>query len=234
MIDMPIERLPWLAIHAELSKLASEEARRWRVHRQEVEDAVQDTLRKILEIGAANLPVCLVGNVRGVWLRLVVRNAILRIRDSEVRWRRLQAPMAAAGRAAALQWTRHPQPGLTSVELSLLWPEEVEVVVLVHLGLSVKQIAEIDGLPPRDVMRRALWGGLRGQESPARVPAMLGRQAGSLAGLRGTERRDWIALMDRHQWPEAFIAEELGITLNALRLARAHGESHSEARCNER
>lgn len=228
MIDQPIQSLPWAAILAELAKLSGEEARRCGVHPQETEDAVQDTFRRVFEIGAAKLPACLVGEDRGIWLRAVVHNAILRIRDAERRWRRqTQTPLAAASRAAALQWPRHPGARMKALDLSRLLPEEIHVVSLLHLGLRVEQIAEIDGRAPHEVLRRALWGGLRGQEPPGRVPDSVGRMLGSIAGIRGRERREWIALMDRHYWPDAIIAEELGITCNALRLARMHGQPPS-------
>jgi hypothetical protein len=208
VIDGDLDALPWPAMRLELLELGRQEARRLGVQQQEVEDAVQDTLRRMIGIGAAQLPACLLAEGRGRWLRLGVRNAILRIRDAELRWRQVAERGTAARRAAALAWPRHASAGFERMDLTRLWPEEVQVVVLLHVDVSVQQIAEIERLTAGEVIRRALWGALRGQEKRGSVRPSAGRTPGSLAGLCGAERREWIALLDRHGWPEEVIARD--------------------------
>lgn len=218
MIDRPIQTLPWPEIHADLRRLAAEEARRLPVPHGAADDAAQEACAKLIRIGVANLPPELMSEGRGGWLRLVVRNVLRAMAREEGRWRQANGPIAAEHHDAARQ-ARAALPALEeSVDISWLPAWEWRVLTFLRMGLVFHDVAKLEVIGAEEVVRRVKWAGLRIRVPNGRRTLHLGRKPGSLADLRASRRGALATMLSVNGWSPAELAVDFGISRNAAKL----------------
>jgi DNA-directed RNA polymerase specialized sigma24 family protein len=209
--------LPWAEILRELMALALEATSRWPNARWAAEEVAAEAAPVVVRKPAAAIPPSVRERGEGGWLREVVSRVAFRVHRRERRWSRARRPWEPED-FAAVPAPRTPweDPSGATARPALPEPER-RLVACLEAGMTLREVAQVEGVPRAEVERRGRWAGSRAQVPELASRPTLGEEVGSLAGLSRRDRARVATALVRSGWTHAQAAYELGATPEGVR-----------------